>query len=160
MCRALYLNEPALDLISLHVRISDLIFYALSFLENYECETVGAHLFCALSHIFMTERKGDPQTAISHLGHVVLFLQSTLAKYHVSFSCHSLPCTAILRADFQLKQDIFTLGDKSLSSAYLRSTAVVQSVQRLSGESATAFNAWFKALFDSSSDGIEDTTFR
>jgi len=41
LCKTLYLNDAALDIISLHVKISDLVFYALSFLEEYECETVG-----------------------------------------------------------------------------------------------------------------------
>jgi hypothetical protein len=32
--------------------------------------------------------KGDPQTAVSHLGDVVLFLQSTLSRYHASRTNH------------------------------------------------------------------------
>jgi mediator of RNA polymerase II transcription subunit 5 len=30
-----------MDLVALHVTVSDLIFYALLFLEEYDCETVG-----------------------------------------------------------------------------------------------------------------------
>jgi mediator of RNA polymerase II transcription subunit 5 len=41
LCKILYLKDATLDVISLHVKLSDLIFYALSFLEEYECETVG-----------------------------------------------------------------------------------------------------------------------
>lgn len=33
-------------------------------------------------------------------------------------------------------------------------------MDRLSGEDSAAFGAWFKALFDSSSEGIEDSILR
>lgn len=35
----------------------------------------------------ITKRKfsGDPQTAVAHLGEVILFLQYTLARFHVGF---------------------------------------------------------------------------
>jgi len=42
----------------------------------------------------------------------------------------------------------------------LKSTAAVHAIDDLSGEDAAAFGAWFKALFDSSSEGIEDTILR
>ncbi|KAJ7706096.1 mediator complex subunit Med5-domain-containing protein [Mycena rosella] len=124
MCRIFYLCDAALDMISLHSRVSDLIFQALLFLEESDCETVG-----------------DPQTAVSHLGDVVLFVQSTLTRFH-------------------LETDVFTSGGRSISSGFLRSTAVVHRLDELSEEDATAFNAWYKALFDSSSEGIEDTILR
>ena len=40
------------------------------------------------------------------------------------------------------------------------SPGVIYAVEDLIGENATAFTAWFKALFDSSSEGIEDTILR
>ncbi|KAJ7492546.1 mediator complex subunit Med5-domain-containing protein [Mycena latifolia] len=124
MCRIFYLCDAALDMISLHLRVSDLIFQALLFLEESDCETVG-----------------DPQTAVSHLGDVVLFVQSTLTRFH-------------------LETDLFTSGGRSISAGFLRSTAIVHRPDDLSEEDSIAFSAWYKALFDSSSEGIEDTILR
>ncbi|KAJ7110136.1 hypothetical protein C8R44DRAFT_274021 [Mycena epipterygia] len=124
MCRIFYLCDAALDMISLHSRISDLIFQALLFLEESDCETVG-----------------DPQTAVSHLGDVVLFVQSTLTRFH-------------------LESDIFTSGGRSISSGFLRTTAIVHRLEDLSEEDTIAFHAWYKALFDNGSEGIEDTILR
>ncbi|KAJ6575197.1 mediator complex subunit Med5-domain-containing protein [Mycena capillaripes] len=123
-CRIFYSCDAALDMISLHSKISDLIFQALLFLQESDCETVG-----------------DPQTAVSHIGDVVLFVQSTLTRYH-------------------LETDVFTSGGRSISSGFLRSTAIVHRLDDLSEEDTVAFSAWYKALFDSSSEGIEDTILR
>lgn len=38
-------HEDALDIVSLHVKMSELLPYALAFLADYDCETVGTHLF-------------------------------------------------------------------------------------------------------------------
>ncbi|KAF7347766.1 Mediator of RNA polymerase II transcription subunit 5 [Mycena venus] len=122
--RIFYLCDAALDMIALHSRISDLIFHALLFLQQSDCETVG-----------------DPQSAVGHIGDVVLFVQSTLTRFH-------------------LETDVFSSGGRSVSSGFLRSTAIVHRVEDLSGEDAVAFNAWYKALFDRSSEGIEDTILR
>ncbi|KAJ7619106.1 hypothetical protein DFH06DRAFT_1235312 [Mycena polygramma] len=103
-CRLFYHCDAALDMISLHSKMSDLIFLALHFLKEADCETVG-----------------DPQTAVSHIGDVVLFVQTTLTRFH-------LGC------------DVFTSGGRS--------------------EDTVVFNAWYKALFDSNSEGIEDTILR
>ncbi|KAJ7225445.1 hypothetical protein GGX14DRAFT_348768 [Mycena pura] len=124
LCRIFYLFDAALDIISLQSKISDLIFHALLCLQEFDCETVG-----------------DPQTAVSDLGDVVLFLQSTLTRFH-------------------LETDTYTSGGRSISSGFLRSTAVVHRLNDLSSDDAVAFNAWYKALFDSSSEGIEDTILR
>ncbi|KAJ7837532.1 hypothetical protein B0H14DRAFT_3087213 [Mycena olivaceomarginata] len=122
--RIFCLCDAALDMLSLHSKISDLIFHALLFLQQSDCETVG-----------------DPQSAVSHIGDVVLFVQSTLTRFH-------------------LETDVFTSGGRSVSSGFLRSTAIVHRLEDLSGENAVAFNAWYKALFDRSSEGIEDTILR
>ncbi|KAK7064160.1 mediator of RNA polymerase II transcription subunit 5 [Favolaschia claudopus] len=122
--RVFCLCDTALDMISLHSRISDLICHALLFLQQSDCETVG-----------------DPQSAVSHIGDVVLFVQSTLVRFH-------------------LDADTFTSGSRSVSSRFLRSTAIVHPLDTLSGEDAVAFSAWYKALFDRSSEGIEDTILR
>ena len=41
LARILYNNEFALDIVSLHIKISDLVVRALAVLEDYDCETVG-----------------------------------------------------------------------------------------------------------------------
>ncbi|KAF7339404.1 Mediator of RNA polymerase II transcription subunit 5 [Mycena sanguinolenta] len=122
--RIFCLCDPALDILALHSKIPDLMFHALFFLQQADCETVG-----------------DPQSAVSHIGDVVLFVQSTLTRFH-------------------LETDVFISGSRSVSSGFLRSTAVVHRSEDLSGEDAVAFNAWYKALFDRSSEGIEDTILR
>ncbi|KAJ6503472.1 hypothetical protein C8R47DRAFT_1250472 [Mycena vitilis] len=123
-CRLFYLCDAALDMISLHSKMSDLIFLALQFLQEADCETVG-----------------DPQTAVSHIGDVVLFVQTTLTRFH-------------------LGSDVLTSGGRSVSSGFLRSTAIIHRLDELSEEDTVAFNAWYKALFDSNSEGIEDTILR
>lgn len=41
LCKILHTFENALDIVALHEPLTDLIFYALAFLEDYDCETVG-----------------------------------------------------------------------------------------------------------------------
>lgn len=41
VCKVLSKYEMALDMLSLHAKVSDLVAYALAFIEDYECETVG-----------------------------------------------------------------------------------------------------------------------
>jgi mediator of RNA polymerase II transcription subunit 5 len=50
--------------------------------------------------------------------------------------------------------------DQTISAAYLFSSTHVQDIGTLSTEEAVTFAAWFKALFDSNSEGIEDTILR
>ena len=61
---------------------------------------------------------------------------------------------------FQLNIDKLTLGDKTLQSDLINCNAVFRSVDDLAGGDASVFNSWFKALFDSSSEGIEDAILR
>ena len=67
--------------------MSTLASVALAVLESFECETLGME-FVLFSHICDLSMSlhflGDPQTAVTHLGHVVLFAQSILARYNVS----------------------------------------------------------------------------
>ncbi|KAF9069115.1 hypothetical protein BDP27DRAFT_747058 [Rhodocollybia butyracea] len=121
ICRLLY-HEQTLDALSLHISVSELIAYALHFFEIYTCETVG-----------------DPQTALSHLGHVVFFSQAILAR-------------------FNLQSNTFSVDGKTMSSEFLKTTAEVYSHTSLSGGDLTTFNAWLKALCDG--EGIEDTILR
>ena len=44
LCKALYTNEVLLDIMALHIKVSDLISRALLFLDQYDCETVGASI--------------------------------------------------------------------------------------------------------------------
>lgn len=44
LAKLLYTNQPALDIVSLHMPISELIAHALVFIEDYDCEVVGACL--------------------------------------------------------------------------------------------------------------------
>lgn len=41
MCKIFYTYEVTLEIMALQIRISDLVSLALSFLEQYDCETVG-----------------------------------------------------------------------------------------------------------------------
>jgi len=41
ICKILHTYDGALEIVGLQVRIYDLIFHALQFLEEYDCETVG-----------------------------------------------------------------------------------------------------------------------
>ncbi|KAJ4484049.1 mediator complex subunit Med5-domain-containing protein [Lentinula lateritia] len=118
ICKLLY-HDQALDALSLHIKTSELVAYALQFFELYTCETVG-----------------DPQTALSHIGDVVMFLQSVLAR-------------------FNFQSNTFSVDGKTTSSEFLKLTAEVYHYNSLTGGDLTTFNAWLKALFES--EGIEDT---
>ncbi|KAJ7070959.1 hypothetical protein C8F01DRAFT_1244634 [Mycena amicta] len=139
LSRIFYMWDVALDMLAIHQSISELIFHALLCLQEFDCETVGKSPRQVL--IVIDDFKGDPQTAVSHLGDVVLFIQSTLTRFH-------------------LQNDTFSYGGRKVSSHFVRSTAVVYGVAELSGEDSAAFNIWYKALFDRNSEGIEDTILR
>ncbi|KZT30460.1 hypothetical protein NEOLEDRAFT_1126012 [Neolentinus lepideus HHB14362 ss-1] len=123
LCKVLYTHPIALDLVSLHCKMSDMVAHALVLFEDYDCETVG-----------------DPQTAVSHLGDVVLFLHSAVAQ-------------------FQINGHQFKLKERVLRLDFL-SALPIQQVHQLTKEEFHAFNAWFKTLFDSNGEGIEDTILR
>ena len=55
---------------------------------------------------------------------------------------------------------ISTGDDHYISTHPLTSIASVQPAEPPVGEDAAAVNAWFKALFDISSEGIEDNILR
>ncbi|KAK2461858.1 hypothetical protein APHAL10511_006321 [Amanita phalloides] len=124
LCRILYTYDFALDIVSLHVKISDLVYYALLLLDEYDCETVG-----------------DPQTAVSHLGDIVLFAQCAIARFH-------------------LNHHEFTNDHRSASAEFTKSIGVVLSQSDFSNDDRTAYNAWYRALFDSNNEGIEDSILR
>ncbi|KIJ21680.1 hypothetical protein PAXINDRAFT_105041 [Paxillus involutus ATCC 200175] len=123
LTKILYTHDFALDILSLHLKITDLVFEALELLCEYDCETVG-----------------DPQTAVSHLGDIVLFVQMVLSK-------------------FQISAPSFKKGAKLFRTDFLRSSRVYHPDELPPGMKSV-FTGWFKAIFDSSSEGIDDTILR
>ncbi|KAI8980648.1 mediator complex subunit Med5-domain-containing protein [Trametes punicea] len=124
VCKMLSKHEMALDMLSLHAKITDLVAHALAFVEDYDCETVG-----------------DPQTAVTHLGDVVLFVEATIARFNLA--THS-----------------FTVGSRQLDAEFLRTAGLRHRMDVLKDEDLSAFNSWTKALFDPGSEGIEDNILR
>jgi len=45
----LYAHDFALDILSLHLKITDLVFEALELLHEYDCETIGMYTSQRLS---------------------------------------------------------------------------------------------------------------
>ncbi|TFK57207.1 hypothetical protein OE88DRAFT_1671027 [Heliocybe sulcata] len=123
LCKFLYTHPITLDLVSLHCNMSDMVAHASMLFEDYDCETVG-----------------DPQTAVSHLGDVVLFLHSAVAQFRVNGQ------------QFKLNERVSRLD--------FLTALPIQQADQLAKEDLHSFNAWFKALFDSMSEGIEDTILR
>ncbi|KAG6902913.1 hypothetical protein C0995_010083 [Termitomyces sp. Mi166 len=103
LCKVLYTYEVMLDIMTLHIQVSDLISRALFFLDQYDCETV---------------------------------------------------------ARFHLEGELYTSENRTLSSTFLKSTDTAHTNDSLSIEDSQAFSVWFKALFDSGSEGIEDSILR
>lgn len=52
----------------------------------------SSRLYLILLHL-MHYTKGDPQSAFSQLGDVILFVQATLSKFHVRYQSHVRFCT-------------------------------------------------------------------
>ena len=52
LCKILHTYEHGLDIVALHEKIKDLLFLALQFLEDYDCETVGTCISTALYHLW------------------------------------------------------------------------------------------------------------
>ncbi|KAH9944074.1 uncharacterized protein BXZ73DRAFT_87039 [Epithele typhae] len=110
VCRMLHKNDMALDMLSLHAKIIDLVAHALLFVDDYDCETVG-----------------DPQSAVTYVG--------------------------------DLGWHPFSVGDKRVGVDFMRATTL-QRQEGMKSEDVAAASAWTKALFDPSSDGIEDSILR
>ncbi|KAG1757493.1 mediator complex subunit Med5-domain-containing protein [Suillus lakei] len=123
LTRTLYHHDFALDILSLHLKISYLICDALEIISEYDCETVG-----------------DPQTAVSHLGDIVLFAEMVMAKFRIS--------SPIIK------------DGKMYRTELLRCTSRVYQPDELSPEHKSAIATWYKAIFDSNSEGIDDALFR
>ena len=52
------------------------------------------------------------------------------------------------------------LNERKLTVDLLNSATVIYRIDDLKGEDAAAFNTWYKALFDSQIEGIEDSALR
>lgn len=60
----------------------------------------------------------------------------------------------------QLTKSRFMLNERRLTVDVLCSATVIYRIDDLKGEDAAAFNTWYKALFDSQIEGIEDSVLR
>jgi mediator of RNA polymerase II transcription subunit 5 len=83
LCKILYTCDHALDIMVLHVKLTEIVFRALKFLEEYDCETVGKPP-AKERKVALIASLGDPQTAVSHLGDVVLLVQYIIVRFRVS----------------------------------------------------------------------------
>jgi mediator of RNA polymerase II transcription subunit 5 len=153
----------ALDILSVHISLIDLVARMLAIVEDYDCEGVGAYMIRFLNFLgFLTSSAlGDPQTAVGHLGSVVLFLQSTLVRYEVEF-IPSVLSDCLLKLGLQLFDHTFYLGERKLLPTHLLTTSAVIRMPKaeLTPEEQNSFKVWYKALFDSTSEGIDDSILR
>ncbi|KAI0734538.1 hypothetical protein C8Q72DRAFT_770738 [Fomitopsis betulina] len=124
ICKILSRCEPLIDVVSVHVSLRELLASALAYVEDYDCDTVG-----------------DPQTAVIHLGEVVLFLQEIIYRHNLT------------RANANI-------GDRKLNVDFILPVADVYRIHDLKEDAALDFNVWNKALFDKNSEGIEDSILR
>lgn len=77
-------HELALDIVSIHARITLILANVLAFAEDFECESVGEQVRWKIMIQVSKRNIGDPQTAVGQYGDVILFVQSVLVKYRVS----------------------------------------------------------------------------
>ena len=52
--------------------------------------TTPLHCFVPCTLILSSDFQGDPQTAVTHLGDVVLFVQYTISRFHARIEPQSL----------------------------------------------------------------------
>ncbi|KZS93088.1 hypothetical protein SISNIDRAFT_486020 [Sistotremastrum niveocremeum HHB9708] len=124
LCKLLSLDDRLLEILSLHTSLRDFVAYGLLFLEDFDYETVG-----------------DPQSAVTLSGEVVLFVQLLTYRY-------------------QLKPCRFVVDERECKTIYLSTIYQTLRPSTLSPEDRTLFQAWSSALFDKSSEGIEDNLLR
>ncbi|KAG7099289.1 hypothetical protein E1B28_001148 [Marasmius oreades] len=117
--------------------------------RHYAVDILALHsrLSDPIAHILLflegynCETVGDPQGAMNLLGVVVLFVQSILIR-------------------FKLHGKLFVVKDRKLNCEYLIQPPKVLTQEMIPPEDLGTFKAWLKTLFDSSSEGIEDTILR
>lgn len=135
-------------------------------------------LFHFLGH--ETSCAGDPQTAVSHLGDVVLFVQYSLVKFKVSehdyapflltyiplricpFSIYSIETSSNVDCHHlsQFENHEFTKDNVTVSAESFSDVEVYLRAHSRTVEDVSTFNTWKKALFDTNSEGIEDNILR
>jgi len=102
---------------------------------------------------------------------VVLFVQYALAKFKVSSTPHVLfyfvldlvdrwSCLSDLSSSLKFENHQFTKNNRTVSSASFTDVDTFSRVHGRTAEFMSSWNIWFKALFDSSSEGIEDNILR
>ena len=60
----------------------------------------------------------------------------------------------------QLSTTSIQCGERKPNPSLLTSAVAIYRMEELSSEDIAAFNTWHKALFDSGSEGIEDSILR
>ncbi|TRM66177.1 mediator complex subunit Med5-domain-containing protein [Schizophyllum amplum] len=124
LCEICCTQDVILDIFALHKRVSDLVAQAVLFVDDYDVETVG-----------------DPQTAYGHLGKVILFIQETVARFH-------------------LGTGPWNVGSRRVSADFLRSVSVVYPLDKLSEADKKAYDAWLHPMFRGGDEGIDDQILR
>ncbi|KAG8812133.1 mediator complex subunit [Serendipita sp. 399] len=83
----------------------------------------------------------DPQMAMTPLGNVILFLQAIIGRYNLSIAA-------------------LESKEKSISAEYLIQAGSVELASDLSSDEEGVYQNWHTALFDVTSDGVEDSLVR
>lgn len=61
LCQILYGTEHALDIMALHIRLTDIIARVLAFVDDFDCEAVGALLhILSFSSLIYVACRGSP----------------------------------------------------------------------------------------------------
>ncbi|CCA75188.1 hypothetical protein PIIN_09172 [Serendipita indica DSM 11827] len=124
ICKLLSSRPLVMDTLALHISITQLVKRILYLVDHLDWEGMD-----------------DPQSSMTSLGPIILFLQATIGR--LNFSSHSL------RKD-----------DEGLSADYLMRAGSTDTHSDLTSEEKVAYTDWHKALFDANSDGIEDSLVR
>ncbi|KAH8835899.1 hypothetical protein DL96DRAFT_96411 [Flagelloscypha sp. PMI_526] len=124
VCTGLIQNDFLLDLLALHLPLQELVGSALLLLDETNCETVG-----------------DPQTAFTQMGQIVMFIQVVVHRCHI-------------------RETSFPSPRGALSSSSVIRPAVSYHENELNAEGRATIQAWQKVLFDTSNEGIADSILR
>ncbi|CAE6428258.1 unnamed protein product [Rhizoctonia solani] len=124
LSRIVYTHPTVLDIVGLRVPSTEFVAAGLAFLEDLEGAGVG-----------------DPQSALSQYGDVLLLLQLLVTRY-------------------EQRSGTLKHGDRVLDVSYLTSSWAVYNLSDLTDLERTLINDWVKAAFDPGSPGIEDNVFR
>ena len=95
---------------------------------------------------------------MGHLGDTVLFLQWVIATYQAGHHPYLRRYASDRSLPPQLHRCSFTWEQKVVDPGIVKNVAARP--HEVPQEELPSFRAWFKALFDQNSDGIEDTILR